>query len=94
MDLFNQTDEIILSVSEITDSVKKLLEKSFAGIKIVGEISNFKALIENYNASKIAIFSENRAEWIYSLYSSWLCHSTVVPIDFMSSSLLKLILSV
>jgi len=42
MDLFTQ-EENILSVSEITNSVKKILEKSFKGVKIVGEISNFKA---------------------------------------------------
>jgi len=42
MDLFTQ-EEKILSVSEITNSVKRVLEKSFKGIKIVGEISNFKA---------------------------------------------------
>ena len=42
MDLFTQ-EENILSVSEITNSVKRVLEKSFKGIKIVGEISNFKA---------------------------------------------------
>ncbi|MEN8192505.1 MAG: exodeoxyribonuclease VII large subunit [Bacteroidota bacterium] len=43
MDLFNQFDETVLTVSEITDSVKKTLERSFSGLKIVGEISNFKA---------------------------------------------------
>lgn len=42
MNLFTQ-EENILSVSEITNSVKRVLEKSFGGIKIVGEISNFKA---------------------------------------------------
>lgn len=42
MDLFTQ-EEHILSVSEITNSIKKTLEKSFGGVKIVGEISNFKA---------------------------------------------------
>lgn len=43
MDLFSQHEETILTVSEITDSVKRLIEKSFSGLKIVGEISNFKA---------------------------------------------------
>lgn len=43
MDLFSQHEETILTVSEITDSVKRLLESSFSGLKIVGEISNFKA---------------------------------------------------
>ena len=42
MDLFTK-EENILTVSEITNSVKKTLERSFSGIKIVGEISNFKA---------------------------------------------------
>lgn len=43
MDLFSQHEETVLTVSEITDSVKKLLERSFFGLKIVGEISNFKS---------------------------------------------------
>ena len=43
MDLFSQHEETVLTVSEITDSVKKLIERSFSGLKIVGEISNFKA---------------------------------------------------
>ena len=43
MDLFTQQKEDILSVSEITNSVKRVIEKSFSGVKVVGEISNFKA---------------------------------------------------
>lgn len=42
MDLFKQ-EENIYSVSQITNSVKRLLENSFGNIKVVGEISNFKA---------------------------------------------------
>ncbi len=42
MDLFSQ-EENILSVSDITKSIKRTIEKSFTGVKIVGEISNFKA---------------------------------------------------
>jgi len=43
MDLFSQAEERILTVSEITNSVKRVIESSFSGVKIVGEISNFKA---------------------------------------------------
>ena len=43
MDLFTEQDENIISVSEITNSVKRVLEKRFNGVKVVGEISNFKA---------------------------------------------------
>ncbi|MBU0472560.1 MAG: exodeoxyribonuclease VII large subunit [Bacteroidetes bacterium] len=42
MDLFKQ-EENIYSVSQITNSVKRLLENSFGNVKVVGEISNFKA---------------------------------------------------
>ncbi|MBN2341823.1 MAG: AMP-binding protein [Deltaproteobacteria bacterium] len=33
------------------------------------------------NARKIAIFSENRPEWIYTLYAGWSRECIVVPID-------------
>jgi exodeoxyribonuclease VII large subunit len=42
MDLFVGEEKNIYSVSQITGSIKRLLESSFGGIKIVGEISNFK----------------------------------------------------
>lgn len=42
MDLFKQ-EENIFSVTQITNSVKRLLENSFGNVKVVGEISNFKA---------------------------------------------------
>ncbi|PIQ08891.1 MAG: exodeoxyribonuclease VII large subunit [Ignavibacteriales bacterium CG18_big_fil_WC_8_21_14_2_50_31_20] len=42
MNLFKQ-EENIFSVTQITNSVKKLLENSFGNVKVVGEISNFKA---------------------------------------------------
>jgi len=41
MDLFKK-EENIFSVTQITNSVKRLLENSFGNVKVVGEISNFK----------------------------------------------------
>jgi long-chain acyl-CoA synthetase len=38
------------------------------------------------NVDKIAIFSENREEWIFAFYAGWKNISTVVPIDFMASN--------
>jgi exodeoxyribonuclease VII large subunit len=43
MDLFSAQTENVYSVSQITNSIKRMLESSFGGIKVVGEISNFKA---------------------------------------------------
>lgn len=35
---------------------------------------------------RIAIFSENRAEWVYAFYAAWHNDCVVVPIDFLSSA--------
>ncbi len=43
-------------------------------------------LIGRLNATKIAIFSENRPEWIHTLYAGWHHRITVVPIDAMSTA--------
>lgn len=47
------------------------------------QINAFSTLFKD--VEKIAIFSENRAEWIFAFYSGWKNDSTVVPIDFMAS---------
>ncbi len=47
------------------------------------QINAFSTLFKD--AEKVAIFSENRAEWIFAFYSGWKNDSTVVPIDFMAS---------
>ncbi len=41
-DLFDQSEEI-LSVSELTKEIKITLEEGFSSLRVVGEISNFKA---------------------------------------------------
>jgi len=43
-------------------------------------INSFSELIP-VKDSKIAIFSENRLEWIYAFYAAWLNNCTIVPID-------------
>ena len=48
MDLFNQKDESFLSVSEITGLIKRKLEESFSQVKVIGEISNFKAHVSGH----------------------------------------------
>lgn len=53
---------------------------------LINNINNYASITKNINADKIAIFSENRPEWIYALYSGWVNNSTVVPIDYMSTA--------
>jgi long-chain acyl-CoA synthetase len=47
-------------------------------------ILNFSKLFDDISESRIAIFSENRLEWIYAFYSIWNNRNIPVPIDYMS----------
>ena len=48
--------------------------------ELLQKIRGFSELIP-VNDSKVAIFSENRVEWVYAFYAAWLNNCTVVPID-------------
>ncbi|MDF7824170.1 AMP-binding protein [Pontiellaceae bacterium B12227] len=37
------------------------------------------------DTKRVAIYSENRPEWIYALYGGWRSGAAVVPIDFLST---------
>lgn len=54
--------------------------------ELISNVNLFANLITSKNLSKVAIFSENRFEWIYSFYSIWMKEVIAVPIDFMSSA--------
>ncbi len=51
-------------------------------------LTNVYAYAEQYagNVSKVAIFSENRPEWVFAFYSIWKNNSIAVPIDYLSTS--------
>ena len=68
-------DKIALITKESKISYKGLLEN----------VDKFSKLYNDKKYEKIAIFSENRVEWIYSFYSGWKNDCIVVPVDFMSS---------
>lgn len=53
---------------------------------VIKNVNNTYSLIKNIPAEKIAIFSENRPEWIYAFYAGWKKDATVVPIDHMSTA--------
>jgi long-chain acyl-CoA synthetase len=54
--------------------------------QLIRKINSFSTLLPSGNLSKVAIFSENRFEWVYTFYSVWIKKAIAVPIDFMSSS--------
>jgi len=51
--------------------------------QLLSNVTKFTTLFDGENAGKIAIFAENRPEWIYSFYSGMMTKSIIVPIDFM-----------
>jgi long-chain acyl-CoA synthetase len=67
------------------DKVAVLTEKTkltYGGLK--QEINKYSSLFEDIKGQRVAIFSENRLEWIYSFYAIWQNGNTPVPIDYMS----------
>ena len=54
--------------------------------ELIENVSSYASIIKKDSLSKIAVFFENRPEWIYAFYSGWKKNACVVPIDFMSSS--------
>lgn len=57
---------------------------SFHGL--IQKILAYSPLLKGKGYEKIAIFSENRPEWIYSFYAAWHHGAVVIPIDFLSSA--------
>ncbi len=47
-------------------------------------IESLRPMLREKPSKKIAVFSENRLEYIYALYASWFEGNIFVPIDFMS----------
>lgn len=54
--------------------------------ELISKANSYSTLLPNNDLSKVAIFSENRFEWVYAFYSVWMKNAIAVPIDFMSSA--------
>lgn len=52
---------------------------------LISNINRFAGLFSGKGYRKIALFSENRPEWIYAFYAAWQNDATVITIDFLSS---------
>ncbi len=54
--------------------------------QLIKNVNSYSSLLSSENLSKVAIFSENRFEWVYSFYAILLKKTVAVPIDYLSSS--------
>ena len=52
--------------------------------ELIDKVAMYATLFQTKECEKIAIYSENRLEWVYAFYAGWKNHSIVVPIDFMA----------
>ncbi|PLX14146.1 MAG: hypothetical protein C0597_10475 [Marinilabiliales bacterium] len=60
-------------------------EKSYTYQELFEKINQYSKLFKNNSYTKIAIHSENRAEWLFAFYAGWQNNCVVVPIDFIAS---------
>jgi long-chain acyl-CoA synthetase len=53
--------------------------------ELIENCKSMASLIDILPEDRVIIFSENRPEWIYTLYGTWQRGGIAVPVDFMSS---------
>ncbi len=73
---------------EVRDHKKTALiykGKEISYSELIENIGSFATLIDTLPDERILIISENRPEWIYTLFGAWRKGTIVVPVDFMSS---------
>ncbi len=56
-------------------------EQTYLYKELFAEINAYSQFFENKQYNKVAIFSENRAEWVFSFFASWQNNCVFVPID-------------
>lgn len=61
-------------------------QDSLSYSELLDRINLYKAVLASAPASRVAIFSENRPEWIFSFYAAWYHGAEAVPIDHLSSA--------
>ncbi len=73
-------------VKDFGKTALKIGEKNISYAELIKNIKNFSSVLNIEKGDKVAVFSENRPEWIYSFFSIWQSKGIAVPIDFMSTA--------
>lgn len=61
-------------------------DKSYSYSELLNLIDSYSKLFNNQNFERIAIYSENRIDWIAAFYAGWKNNCEVVPIDYLAST--------
>ena len=48
------------------------------------KISFYASQFNNYKNINVAIYSDNKPEWVYTFYAIWMNQCIAVPIDYMA----------
>ena len=63
-----------------------LKDQQISYAQLLDNIQAYAELLQADPCEKVAIYSENRLEWVYTLYAAWHKHCMAVPIDFMATA--------
>ncbi len=77
---------MIINSEDISRIAVITKEKHFSYKELFQNIAQYAQLFKDKDYKKVAIFSENRIEWIYSFYAALKNGCVVVPVDFAASS--------
>ncbi len=84
--IVNDIQEIIMINREfLGKSAIITKERTYSYQELIALIDSYSQLFSNKGFERIAIYSENRIEWIAAFYAGWKNDCEVVPIDYMSS---------
>lgn len=53
---------------------------------LIAHAIRYSRILRCQPGERVAIFAENRLEWVYALYGAWHAHAIATPIDALSSS--------
>lgn len=60
-------------------------EKVYSYRDALALINQYAQTFKHIQQDKIAIYCENRPEWVFAFYGGWMCGKIVVPVDYLSS---------
>lgn len=60
-------------------------EQQVSFAQLLQEVTKYANVFQAQECKKVAIYSENRLEWVYAFYAAWKSECIVVPIDFMAT---------
>ncbi len=72
-------------ISDNKKTAMILKDQKISYSQLLNNVAYFSKYLEG-DLNKVAIFCENRFEWVYAFYAGWYKNAVVVPIDFMSSA--------